>query len=177
LLTAASLGGALLVQGKNTTVFNYICFFILLFILVSWAWPDPRIKQRDDDRRHAETLAAIASAARQNAAPVAPTVPKYDAAYRAHVLALGRIRDRENGVNRHPVLDSERTRVPDTDERTSITGTVYNQPAPVSILQSGVIDGMPYTLYTDGSIEAVLPQGTLRFGSINELQNYVDQRA
>src|SRR6185437_6369799 len=33
----------------------------------------------------------------------------------------------------------------------------------VAILKSGVVDGMGYTLYVDGSIEAELPQGTLRF--------------
>ena len=48
---------------------------------------------------------------------------------------------------------------------------------PVSILKSGVVDGMAYTLYSDGSIEAQLPQGTLRFGSIAELRNHVEQSA
>ena len=35
----------------------------------------------------------------------------------------------------------------------------------ISVLKSGVVEGMAYTLYSDGSIEAQLPQGTLRFGS------------
>jgi hypothetical protein len=48
-------------------------------------------------------------------------------------------------------------------------------PASVSILKSGVVDGMAYTLYSDGSIEAQLPQGTLRFGSITELRNHIEQ--
>ena len=47
-----------------------------------------------------------------------------------------------------------------------------NEP-PVAILKSGVVDGMGYTLYVDGSIEAELPQGTLRFASINDLRNYL----
>ena len=34
---------------------------------------------------------------------------------------------------------------------------------PAAILKSGVIDGMAYTLYADGSIEAELPQGIVRF--------------
>jgi hypothetical protein len=34
---------------------------------------------------------------------------------------------------------------------------------------------MAYTLYSDGSIEAALPQGTLRFGSITELRNHIEQ--
>jgi hypothetical protein len=44
---------------------------------------------------------------------------------------------------------------------------------PVAILKSGVVDGMGYTLYVDGSIEAELPQGTLRFASINDLRNHL----
>ena len=44
---------------------------------------------------------------------------------------------------------------------------------PVAILKSGVVDGMAYTLYVDGSIEAELPQGTLRFASINELRDHL----
>ncbi len=44
----------------------------------------------------------------------------------------------------------------------------------VSILKSGVIDGMAYTLYTDGSIEAQLPKGTMRFASIDELRTHLE---
>lgn len=47
----------------------------------------------------------------------------------------------------------------------------------VSVLKSGVVDGMAYTLYSDGSIEAQLPQGTLRFGSITELRHHIEQSA
>lgn len=47
-------------------------------------------------------------------------------------------------------------------------------PAPVSVLKSGVVEGMAYTLYSDGSIEAQLPQGTLRFGSITALRNHIE---
>ena len=46
--------------------------------------------------------------------------------------------------------------------------------APVSVLKSGVVEGMAYTLYSDGSIEAQLPQGTLRFGSISALRNHIE---
>ncbi len=45
---------------------------------------------------------------------------------------------------------------------------------PISILKSGVVEGMAYTLYSDGSIEAELPQGTLRFGSIAALRNHLE---
>jgi hypothetical protein len=49
--------------------------------------------------------------------------------------------------------------------------------AAISILKSGVVEGMAYTLYSDGSIEAQLPQGTLRFGSITELRNHIEQNS
>jgi hypothetical protein len=48
-------------------------------------------------------------------------------------------------------------------------------PAPVSVLKSGVVEGMAYTLYSDGSIEAQLPGGMVRFGSITELRNHIEK--
>jgi hypothetical protein len=47
------------------------------------------------------------------------------------------------------------------------------KPRTAAILKSGVVDGMGYTLYVDGSIEAELPQGTIRFASINELRSHL----
>jgi hypothetical protein len=47
------------------------------------------------------------------------------------------------------------------------------RPRSVAVLKSGVVDGMAYTLYVDGSIEAELPQGTVRFASIHELRNHL----
>jgi hypothetical protein len=51
------------------------------------------------------------------------------------------------------------------------------KPGAVAILKSGVVDGMGYTLYVDGSIEAELPQGTLRFASINELRSHLEKNS
>jgi len=48
---------------------------------------------------------------------------------------------------------------------------------PVTILKSGVVDGMAYSLYSDGSIEAQLPEGMMRFASIDELRAHLDQRS
>jgi len=50
-----------------------------------------------------------------------------------------------------------------------------DQPA-VTVLKSGVVDGMAYSLYSDGSIEAQMPEGMMRFGSIEELRAHLDQR-
>jgi hypothetical protein len=50
------------------------------------------------------------------------------------------------------------------------------QPA-VTVLKSGIVDGMAYSLYSDGSIEAQMPEGMMRFASIDELRAHLDQRA
>ena len=42
-----------------------------------------------------------------------------------------------------------------------------------TVYRSGVIDGMAYTLFMDGSIQAELPQGTVKFGNIDDLQKYL----
>jgi hypothetical protein len=49
------------------------------------------------------------------------------------------------------------------------------KPHTVAILKSGVVDGMGYTLYVDGSIEAELPQGTVRFASIQDLRAHLEK--
>jgi hypothetical protein len=58
------------------------------------------------------------------------------------------------------------------DAATAVLAAQEARPAP--ILKSGVIDGMAYTLYTDGSIEAQLSQGTMRFGSIDALREHLE---
>ena len=49
-------------------------------------------------------------------------------------------------------------------------------PSQVTVLKSGVVDGMAYSLYSDGSIEAQMPEGMMRFASIDELRAHLDQR-
>ncbi|MBI5262531.1 MAG: DUF308 domain-containing protein [Bradyrhizobium sp.] len=52
------------------------------------------------------------------------------------------------------------------------------QPPPaVTVLKSGVVDGMAYSLYSDGSIEAQMPEGMMRFASIDELRAHLDQKS
>jgi hypothetical protein len=55
-------------------------------------------------------------------------------------------------------------------------GVRSEEPAPVTVLKSGVVDGMAYSLYSDGSIEAQMPEGMMRFASIDELRSHLDQR-
>ena len=46
----------------------------------------------------------------------------------------------------------------------------------VTVIKSGVVDGMAYSLYSDGSIEAQMPEGMLRFASLDALRAHLEQR-
>ena len=61
------------------------------------------------------------------------------------------------------------------DDRHPPAARTEDQP-PVTVLKSGVVDGMAYSLYSDGSIEAQMPEGMMRFASIDELRRHLDQR-
>jgi hypothetical protein len=61
-------------------------------------------------------------------------------------------------------------------ERAAPTTARSEEAAPVTVLKSGVVDGMAYSLYSDGSIEAQMPEGMMRFASIDELRSHLDQR-
>jgi hypothetical protein len=67
--------------------------------------------------------------------------------------------------------------VPSSDALSVVAAAPARRAETVSILKSGVIEGMAYTLYSDGSIEAQLPQGTLRFGSIAALRDHIESQA
>ena len=98
-------------------------------------------------RRLAET-GAFADRRRRAAAPRAP-----DAAER-----------RAKAVRPHPATERYPPAVRTED------------PTQVTVLKSGVVDGMAYSLYSDGSIEAQMPEGMMRFASIDELRAHLDQR-
>ena len=53
---------------------------------------------------------------------------------------------------------------------------VMDEVPSVAILKSGVVDGMAYTLYSDGSIETEMAEGKVRFASIEALRTHLDQR-
>jgi hypothetical protein len=66
-------------------------------------------------------------------------------------------------------------RPPPASEANGAPARSDDQPA-VTVLKSGVVDGMAYSLYSDGSIEAQMPEGMMRFASIDELRAHLDQR-
>jgi hypothetical protein len=76
----------------------------------------------------------------------------------------------DSRLAKRPIVGEAKSE-PRSDMGPTPTPSAPGEPAP--ILKSGVVDGMGYTLYIDGSIEAELPQGTLRFASINELREHL----
>jgi hypothetical protein len=63
-----------------------------------------------------------------------------------------------------------------TDANGAAAATPREAAPQVTVLKSGVVDGMAYSLYSDGSIEAQMPEGMMRFASIDELRAHLDQR-
>jgi hypothetical protein len=76
-----------------------------------------------------------------------------------------------NSTNPEP---SSGPAVPGGEKR---NGQAAEERQAASILKSGVVDGMAYTLYADGSIEAQLPEGILRFASIDELREHLEKHS
>jgi hypothetical protein len=73
-----------------------------------------------------------------------------------------------------PYRRSARTPSTFNDAHAGAAGT--DDRSQVTVLKSGVVDGMAYSLYSDGSIEAQMPEGMMRFASIGELRAHLDQR-
>ena len=67
-------------------------------------------------------------------------------------------------------------RTPPSESAPARSAPAASDPPPVTVLKSGVVDGMAYSLYSDGSIEAQMPEGMMRFASIDELRAHLDQR-
>jgi hypothetical protein len=103
-------------------------------------------------------------------APVEPAPATFEDAWpqseRARSDALRR--------NRTPSTFAEPSAAAPTPDRPPAIRS--EEPPPVTVLKSGVVDGMAYSLYSDGSIEAQMPEGMMRFASIDELRSHLDQR-
>jgi hypothetical protein len=91
-----------------------------------------------------------------DAPPVEPTPPSFEDAWPKS--------DRPRRPPRHAAPEAAAAAPP------------REEAPPVTVLKSGVVDGMAYSLYSDGSIEAQMPEGMMRFASIDELRSHLDQR-
>jgi len=78
----------------------------------------------------------------------------------------------QRGSGRVPSTFAENPGV--ADRQLSPAGA-EDRPA-VTVIKSGVVDGMAYSLYSDGSIEAQLPEGLMRFASLDELTAHIERR-
>jgi hypothetical protein len=89
--------------------------------------------------------------------------------------------ERSRAVDAPPQRRGGRAPAPFTEANAAVdryapAGRNEDRPA-VTVLKSGVVDGMAYSLYSDGSIEAQMPEGLMRFTSIDELRAHLDQRS
>jgi hypothetical protein len=90
--------------------------------------------------------------------------------------------ERSRGADLPPQRRSGRAPPAFTETNGAAGGDRYAPPtrredrSGVTILKSGVVDGMAYSLYSDGSIEAQMPEGMMRFASIEDLRAHLDQR-
>jgi hypothetical protein len=150
----------------------------------------PAVKQRRNllfssssrkERERAQTRTADPSATEPRPSPAtAPPVAESSETPPATFDDAWPKLDRSRGVDVQPPRRSGH--VPSTFAETT-AGADRHPPAartedqpPVTVLKSGVVDGMAYSLYSDGSIEAQMPEGMMRFASIDELRAHLDQR-
>jgi hypothetical protein len=87
----------------------------------------------------------------------------------------------ETGKVQPSAFDDAWPRAERTQPRRARSAQAFNEAATaeqpgVMVVKSGAVDGMAYSLYSDGSIEAQMPEGMMRFGSIEELRAHLDQR-
>jgi hypothetical protein len=125
--------------------------------------------RRERERAQSHTGEAAATEPRPAAAEAGESPPaSFDDAW----PKSERARPAETSPQRRPMRSSSTSSEP---AATRQHPPAESQPA-VTVLKSGVVDGMAYSLYSDGSIEAQMPEGMMRFASIDELRAHLDQR-
>lgn len=117
--------------------------------------------RKDRDRTPPRSVEPVASEARGGEPGEAASAASFENAW----PKPERVRGNETGSQRR----SGRMPSPFSD-------SASEDRSAASIIKSGVVDGMAYSLYSDGSIEAQMPEGMMRFGSIDELRAHLDQR-
>lgn len=122
----------------------------------------------DDEAPQAEQAPRFEEAWPRGERPAAqPDRPRFSDAIRQAARASATHTDRFSDRLPDP------SEIPDRDE----PAPAAPQRAPgVTVLKSGVVDGMAYSLYSDGSIEAQMPEGLMRFASIDDLRQHLDNR-
>lgn len=130
-------------------------------------------------RRASAATSTDAPSDSQEATPAAEELPALDAARE--------VTDRAEPAHRFDTAwpSSERARGDSGPSRSNGTSRFSSlrrteEPAApvtpaVTVVKSGVVDAMEYKLYSDGSIEAQMPEGMVRFESIDALRAHLGQ--
>jgi hypothetical protein len=138
--------------------------------------------RKERERAEARTTGPLATAPR-SAPPAAPPLKSSEAP--PPVTSEDTWPQSERSWNADAPSQRRGGRIPSTftEPDAGATGADRYSPAapnkeypPITVLKSGVVDGMAYSLYSDGSIEAQMPEGMMRFASIDELRAHLDQR-
>lgn len=130
--------------------------------------------RRDRERtfgRAADPAAAPEGRGREPAAEPNETPPSFENAW----PKTERARAGDNPLQRRSSRAAQAEQPPQPVEPTPAP-VREDQPA-VTVLKSGVVDGMAYSLYSDGSIEAQMPEGLMRFASLDELAAHIERRS
>jgi hypothetical protein len=153
--------------------------------------PEPAAKPRRNllfsssrkERERAEERPADPSAADLRGSPIAPPPPRPAETPPGPLQDAWPQPERSRIADTLPQRRSGRTPSTFTEPGAGVPAAELHPPAapdealpPVTVLKSGVVDGMAYSLYSDGSIEAQMPEGMMRFASIDELRAHLDQR-
>ena len=132
------------------------------------------------ERERAQARAADPSTADLRPAPATPPAPEIGEAPPATFDDAWPKPDRARPAEAPPQRRSGRAPSTFSEAPVGVAGADRPPPAadqpPVTVLKSGVVDGMAYSLYSDGSIEAQMPEGMMRFASIDELRAHLDHR-
>jgi hypothetical protein len=142
--------------------------------------------RKERERAQGRLAADPSSPEYRPAPPVAPPVPEADEAPPATFDDTWPKSERMSERSRAELPAPRRGRAaPSTFAETNPVASAPDRQAPpvrnldepsVTVLKSGVVDGMAYSLYSDGSIEAQMPEGMMRFASIDDLRAHLDQR-
>jgi len=129
------------------------------------------------DRERAQARSAEPSASDTAAPQVSPPqegepAPAFDDAWPKTGRARADEAPPQRRAGRVPSTFAENAGA--TDRQPSPAGA-EDRPA-VTVIKSGIVDGMAYSLYSDGSIEAQLPEGLMRFASLDELTAHIERR-
>ena len=125
--------------------------------------------RRERERAEAERAAAES--------PDAPQRPSFAESWPAAERARPELPRRPARPPIFPDVAPEEKLIPERYVAPAPTRREAPAASDVTVLKSGVVDGMAYSLYSDGSIEAQMPEGMMRFGSIDELREHLDQRS